>query len=333
VAAMSRREFVAASTAFIAAPLAGDAHPAGKVYRVGYLSAAFPTSGEDEQSDRPAGRYRAAFREQLRQYGWLPGRNFRIEYRFAQGDLRRLPDLAAELIQLPVDVIFGETGTAAQAAVRATRGTPVVFSVADALAQGLTSSLTRPDRNATGLSVESVETAAKRVALLKEALPRMSRLAVMHCSGPKASELEWQQAEHAAALLQLNVLPLDIQSREDLDTAFATAKTQADALLVLDCGLFNALGPVVMSQTHIPAMYVQNQYAEAGGLMAYGRSAQENAQRAAWYVDKILRGSAPSELPVEQPTKFELVINLKTAKALGLTIPPSLLLRADQVIE
>src|SRR5262245_17284509 len=182
---MSRREFVAASTAFIAASLAAKTEPAGKAYRLGYLSPSFPTSGEDPKSDRPPARYRAAFREQLGQYGWLPGRNFSIEYRFARGGLWRLPDLAAELIQLPVDVIFSETGTAAQAAITATRGTPIVFSVADALAQGLTSSLARPDRNATGLSVASVDTAAKRVELLKEALPRMSRLAVMRCSGPK----------------------------------------------------------------------------------------------------------------------------------------------------
>jgi putative tryptophan/tyrosine transport system substrate-binding protein len=333
LAAVNRRAFVTGLGAVLAAPRAAGAQHAGKMYRLGYLSPAYPTSGEDPQSDLPPTPYRATLREQLRQYGWVEGRNLSIEYRFARGDLKRLPDLVAELIGLPADVIFSETGTAAMAAVKATRVIPIVFSAGDAVAQGLTSSLARPDRNATGLSVLSTDISPKRLELLKEALPRITRVAVMRCVGSKIDERDWQQTERAANLLRLRLLPLDIRSREDVDAAFATATKQADALFVLDCALFNALGPAVMSQSRIPAMYALNQYAREGGLMAYGRDSDENARRAAWYIDKILRGARPKDLPIEEPTKFVLTINLKTAKALGLTIPPSVLLRADQVIE
>ena len=164
---------------------------------------------------------------------------------------------------------------------KATRVIPIVFYSGDALAQGLTSSLVRPDRNATGVSVISADTTPKRLELLKEALPRISRVAVMRCLGTEVGDRDWQLAEHAARLLRLTLLPLDIQSREDVDAAFATAKKQADALFVLDCGLFNALGPSIMSQSRIPAMYAINSFAEAGGLMAYGRDTQENARRGA----------------------------------------------------
>ena len=183
---MNRRAFVTGLGAVLAAPVGAQAQQAGKVYRLGYLTPAFPTSGEDPQSNRPPEPYRAAFREQLRQYGWIAGRNLSIEYRYARGDLKRLPDLAAELTRLPVDVIFCVTGATAQAAIKAARGIPIVFSSGDALAQGLTSSLARPDRNATGLSIISVDTTAKRLELLKEALPRISRVAVMRCPGSEA---------------------------------------------------------------------------------------------------------------------------------------------------
>jgi putative ABC transport system substrate-binding protein len=252
----------------IAAPPVVGAQQTGKLYRLGYLSPGSPTSGEDPQSDRPPSRYRASIREQLRQYGWVEGRNLSIEYRFARGDHNRLPDLAAELIRLPVDVIYCETGTAAVAAVEATRVIPIVFTSGDPLAQGLTSSLARPDRNATGLTAVSVDITAKRLELLKEALPRISRVAVMRCLGSKTGDRlgdrDWQQTQHAAGLLRLTLLPLDIQSRADVEPAFARAKKQADALFVPDCALFNALGPGVMSQSRIPAMYALNHFAEAG---------------------------------------------------------------------
>src|SRR5262245_3501595 len=239
---MDRRRFLLTSLAgALAAPLGAGAQQSGKVYRVGYLTPAFPTSGEDPRSDRPPEPFRALFREQLRQYGWIAGRNLSIEYRYARGDPKRLPDLAAELTQLPVDVIFCATGAAAQAAVEVARGIPIVFGAGDALAQGLTSSLARPDRNATGLSVMSVDLTPKRLELLKEALPRISRVAVMRCLGSEMGEEAWQQAERTAGLLRLTLLPLGVRSREDVNAAFATARKQADAVFVPDCPLFNAL--------------------------------------------------------------------------------------------
>jgi putative ABC transport system substrate-binding protein len=318
----------------VTAALAAEAQQAAKVVRLGYLSPSNPTAGEDPQVEVPASRFRSEFREALRRHGWLEGQNLRIEYRFARGQLERLQDLAAELAQLDVDLIFAETGTAAKAAIQATSTIPTVFMSGDAVAQGLTSSLIRPDRNSTGMTSMSPDTVTKRLKLLKEALPRSSRVGVLRCPGPALDEATWRTTQDAARSLSLELVSFEVRSRQDVDAAFATAaNNRTDALFFFDCGLFNALGSKIMTQHRLPSMYTTSNFAEAGGLMAYGYEVKEASRRLAWYVDRILRGAKPGELPIEQPTRFELVINLKTAKALRLTIPPSLLGRADQVIE
>jgi putative ABC transport system substrate-binding protein len=332
---MDRRRFLLTSLAgALATPLAAEGQQAAKVVRLGYLSPNVPTAGEDPQVDLPASRFRAEFREALRRHGWLEGQNLRVEYRFARGQLGRLQDLAAELAQLDMDIIYAETGTAAQAAIQATSTIPIVFTSGDAVVQGLTSSLIRPDRNATGISIMAPDTVTKRLELFKEALPRGSRVGVLWCPGSESDETQWRNTQNAARSLSLKLVAFEVRNRQDIDAAFvAAAKKRADALFFFDCGLFNALGSKIMTQHRLPSMYPLSHFAEAGGLMAYGRDNKEAARRVAWYVDRILRGAKPANLPIEQPSKFELVINLKTAKALGLTIPPSLLLRADQVIE
>jgi putative ABC transport system substrate-binding protein len=330
---VNRRAFLCWLTlGTLCAPIASEAQQTGKMWRIGWLSAGSPTSGEDAGVQRPPSQYRASLRAELRRHGWIERHNVLIEYRFAHGRLERLFDLAAELAGHPVDVIYAETGTAAQAAIRAAGPIPVVFTSGDAVSQGLTSSLSRPDRNATGISIIATDVAGKRLEILKEALPGISSVGVLGCQG--GQEAQWRSLEPAARSLNLKLVALDVRSREQLDGAFAAAKRlRVDALFVLDCGLFNALEPELMTRHNLPSMYPFSHFAELGGLLAYGRDPTEAARRTAWYVDRLLRGAKPSELPIEQPMTFRLTINMKTARALGLAIPPSLLLRADQVIE
>ncbi len=281
-----------------------------------------------------ASPYRQQFSQALRDLGWIEGETVLFERRFAEGDLERLPELAAELVRLKVDVICAPTGSAAVAAMRATQTIPIVMQTGDPFG-GLPTNLARPDKNVTGQVAMSDDIAGKRLELLKEALPRASRVAVLWCpGGPTRSGQQWTITEDAARTLKIQLLPLDVRSRDDLQMAFTTAvKQRADGLVLFECSLFNALPRALLVQHRLPAIYIWADFAEAGGLMAYGPDIGTRNYSIGAQIDKILRGAKPSEIPVEQPTKYRLVINLKTAKALGLTIPRSLLSRADEVIE
>jgi putative ABC transport system substrate-binding protein len=316
----------------LAAPLAGEAQPAGKVYRIGYLSAQSP-SAEAAHLD--------PFRQALRDLGYVEGQNIDIEYRFAEGKLDRLAGFASELVRLNVDVMItgGTPGT--RAALRATRTIPLVITVVgDPIEAGLVASLARPGGNVTGLTQMAPQLNGKRLELLKEAFPKISRVAVFVDAALRSLQLpaSLQEAQMAAASLGLKLQPLEIRGpNPDWDGAFGAATSQgAGALMTLP-------GPVVdlhrkrivnlAAKNRLPAIYPTREFVEVGGLMSYGPDHADLKRRAATYVDKLLKGAKPAELPVEQPTKFELVISRKTAKALGLIIPPPLLLRADQVIE
>jgi putative tryptophan/tyrosine transport system substrate-binding protein len=327
---MDRRRFLLTSLAgALAAPLAAEPQQAGKVSRIGYLSAgALPTYPTFEN----------AFREGLRELGYVEGRNIALEYRWAEGKYERLPELAAELVRLKVDVILAVSTPAAQAAKAATRTIPIVFTlVADPVASGLVSSLARPSGNITGLPSLSSEIIGKQLELLKETVPRVSRVAILQNPDASSHPFMVREAAGAARALGVQLRVLGARNPNDLHAAF-TAMTgdRTEALLVLADPFFRTHGARIAdfaAKSRLPSLSGEREQTEAGGLMSYGLSRLDMFRRAAIYVDKILKGAKPADLPVEQPTKFELVINVKTAKALGLTIPPSLLARADQVIE
>jgi len=250
----------------------------------------------------------------------------------------RLPELAAELVRLKVDVIVAPAGQNVVAAQRATRTIPIVMSgLTDPVETGLVASLARPGGNVTGLSGFSTEIVGKQLELLKEMAPKVSRVAILWNPANQSHPLLLREAEAAARLLRVQLQTLEVRGPDDFETAFAAVtRERAGALLVAADGMFllhRARIADLAAKTRLPAMYGLREYVDAGGLVVYGPSLRENFRRAATYVDKILKGAKPADLPVEQPTRFELVINLKTAKALGLTIPPSLLQRADEVIE
>jgi putative ABC transport system substrate-binding protein len=274
----------------------------------------------------------------LKDLGWVEGQNIVIEWRFAGGRAERLPDLAAELVRLQVDLIVVPSTPPALAAKNATKTIPIVtVGVGDPVGLGLVASLARPGGNITGLTgVVTPEIAGKQLELLKEAVPKVSRVAVLWNPATPGNALALRETEIAARVLGVELQLLEARSLNDFDSAFAamTAK-RAGALLVLGDVMFVThrirLAELV-AKSRLPAMYGLREYVEAGGLMSYGPIASELFRRAATYVDKILKGAKPADLPVEQPTRFELVVNLKTAKALGLTIPQSVLIRADEVI-
>ena len=310
------------------APLAADAQQAGKVARIGYVgvSSASAVPHADE-----------AFRHGLRDLGSVEGQNIAIEYRWAEGQLDRLPDLAAELVRLKVDVIVASSTPTALAAKNATRTIPIVFVTAgDPVGSGLVAGIARPGGNITGLSLLAPEIVAKQLQLLKEAVPQASRVAVLSNPANPYTALMVKETEAAARSLGMWVQLLGVRGADAFDSAFsAVTKGRASALFVLfDPFLFAHRTRIAefANKNRLPAMYPHREYAETGGLMAYGADIRDNFRRAATYVHKILTGTKPADLPVEQPTKFELVINLKTAKALGLTIPQSVLIRADEVI-
>jgi putative tryptophan/tyrosine transport system substrate-binding protein len=313
----------------LAAPLAAEAQPAGKVYRLGYLSMVPPP--DDTRVD--------SFREALRDLGYLEGRNIVLEIRHAEGKPERLPDLAADLVRRKVDLIVTATGAAAVAAKEATQTIPIVMlGSGDVVRQGLVASLARPGGNVTGLTMISPELSRKRLELLREMLPKLSHVGVLWCGpGFPAPEQEWVETQAAADILGVRLSSLEARGRDDLARAFASAaKQRVQAVLGLDCPSLSPSAALLaeLSLKHrLPAMYPFALYPRAGSLISYGASLVAAPRHAATYVDKILRGAKPGELPIEQTPEVELVINLKTAKALGLTIPPSLLLRADQVIE
>jgi putative ABC transport system substrate-binding protein len=279
-----------------------------------------------------------AFRQSLRQLGWIAGRNIAIESRLAEASLDKLPQLASELVQLKVSVIVADSDPAARAAKQATRVIPiVVVAVGDPVREGLVSSLARPGGNITGLTSISEELSGKRLELLKEAFPKVSRVAVFWNPANASNLLEFREMEVTARTLGLKLQSLEVRGLGDFQAAFArAAKDRASALILvrdplIDSEHFRILDFAV--DKRVPSMHGEEQFVEAGGLMSYGPSRVDLFRRAAVYVDKILKGAKPADLPVEQPTKFELVINLKTAKQIGLTIPQSVLFRADKVIK
>ena len=319
---------MAGTVTLLAAPLAAEAQPTGKVYRIGYLAIASPTA---------SGPSMDAFRQGLREFGWVEGQNVSIEYRFADGETARLPGLAAELVRLNVDLIFAVSSPPAKAAQRATDSVPIVFSgVADAIGVGLVPRLARPGGNITGFTTSNVELSGKRLELLKEAVPKLTHVAVfVNPTNPQVRAFR-RETTAAAVPLGLTLEFIDVADPGQLPKAFAAITSQAQALLILPdpvigTGMAQVRIAELALEIRLPTMERSRRFADVGGLMGYGTNLQE--REAARYVDRILRGAKPGDLPVQQPTKFELVINLKTAKALGLTIPPSLLLRADQVIE
>jgi putative ABC transport system substrate-binding protein len=309
--------------------LATEAQPPAKLYRIGYLG---PGSG----STLPAAL--DAFRQQLRYLGYVEGHNLVIEYRWAADRDDQLPRLAADLVRLKVDVIVVEGHTPAiQAAKQATRTIPIVMAVSgDPVKMGLVESLARPGGNVTGLSLETPDLAPKRLELLKEAVPTLARVAVLWNATNPVKVLDWHATQAAASALRLKVQALEVRGPTDFDGAFDSAtQNRPDALVVLPDGLINSHRKQILNfalSRRLPGMYPYREFVDAGGLMSYAPSYADLFRRAAVYVDRILQGTTPADLPVEQPTKFELVLNMKTAQALGITLPPTLLMLADEVI-
>jgi putative ABC transport system substrate-binding protein len=310
----------------LAAPLAAPAQQAsGKSARIGLLGDV--ASFLDD-----------AFRQGLRELGYVDGQSIAIEYRSPEGKNERLPGLATELVRLKVEVIVASTPAATRAAKQATSTIPIVFTVSgDPVADGFVASLARPGGNATGLATIGPELVGKQLELLKRVAPKVSRVAVLQNPSTRPTPLAFRQAESAARALGLQLQVLEARNASEIDAAFAAMGSQrSDGLLVLRDAVFRTQRAQIAdlaARSRLPAVYGLREQAEAGGLLAYGASVPELFRRAATYVDKILKGTKPADLPVEQPTKFELVINLKTARALGLTIPPPLLAQADQVIQ
>jgi putative tryptophan/tyrosine transport system substrate-binding protein len=278
----------------------------------------------------------AAFVQRLRELGWIEGRTVAIVYRWAEGRTERLPEIAAEFARLKVDVIV-TAGAAVRALKQATYEIPIVFAVAtDPVRGGLVTSLRRPGGNVTGLSLQQTDLAGKRIDLLREIVPRLRRLAILANADYPESMLEVGEVQAIAQKLGLELARFDIRRAEEIGPALQALKGQADALYVVADGLTNANRVRINTSAlnaRLPTIWIGREFLEGGALMSYGPSVVDMFRRAADYVDKILRGAKPADLPIEQPTKFDLVINLATAKALGLTIPESILLRADEVIE
>ena len=328
---MERRTFMAlVSGGLLAMPLAAQAQQTGKLSRVGWLSPGSATSDET---------FLASFRAALRELGWVVGQNIAIESRWAEGRFERLPDLAAELVRLKVDVIVSLGTQGVTAAKNATETIPIVMiAVRDPIGTGLIASLARPGGNVTGVSgYAGLESVAKQLELLKEMVPKASSVAILSNPTNAYHQLAIKEVNVAAQALGVQLQLLEARDASDFDGAFAAmAKERVGALLVLADVIFNSHGTRLAdlaASRRLPTANAVRESVEAGGLMSYGPSFLDSYRRSAAYVDKILKGTKPADLPVEQPTKFELVINLQTAKRLGLTIPPMLLSRADEVIE
>jgi putative ABC transport system substrate-binding protein len=323
---MERRTFLSVvAGGFLAAPLAAEGQQAGTVPRIGYLGISPDIDVE-------------LFRQGLRELGRVEGQNITIEYRWTEGKTQRLPKLVAELIELKVDLIYTwGSVAAAQAAKQATTTIPIVFQTpADPVQAGLVANLARPGGNMTGLGGD-VTVSSKRLSLLKEAVPRATRIAVLWNPTNPAHEAVLKSMEGAARSLGIQLQPLQVSRSGELESAFlALTRGRARALLVFGDAMFFEERKRILALSargSLPTMYAWRPAVEAGGLMSYQENWPGMQRQAAVYVDKILKGAKPGDLPVERPTKYELIINLKTAKALGLTIPPSLLQRADQLIE
>jgi putative ABC transport system substrate-binding protein len=327
---MSGKIFVwlLATVLLTAAPPA-EAQQATKVPRIGYLSATSPSVNPTRIE---------AFRQGLRELGYVEGKNIIIDWRYADGKLDRLRELAAELVRLKVDVIVTGGPTTTPAVKEATTTIPIVMGYDnDPVGSGFVASLARPGGNITGLSALSPELSGKRLELLKEIIPRLSRVAVLGTSTQPGNAQALREVELAAGAFGVKLQYLDVLDPKDVETAFrAASKGRADAVLVLVGAVLNSHRIQVADlavKNRLPAVYGQPQYVEDGGLLSYAPSFTDLFRRAATYVDKILKGAKPADLPVEQPTKFELIINLKAAKQIGLTIPQKVLGRADRVIK
>jgi len=328
---MDRRTLVGAfASVLLTLPLAIEAQEARRVPRVGYV-----VQNKAEVSQHQL----AAFREGMRERGWVDGQNVVVEARFAEGNVERLPALVAELIRLKVDVIVTTSSATTWVAKDATKSIPIVMAVsADALGEGLVTSLAHPGGNITGMTfLVGPEIAGKQLDLLKEVAPAASRVAVLANPTNRSHQTLIRELKAAARVFEMQLQVFDARSSDQLDSAFAAmTRERAEALLVLTDSMFVGQRQRVAdlaARSRLPAMYYQREFVDAGGLVSYGASLSAIFRHAATHVDKILRGAKPGDLPVEQPTKFELVINRKAAKALGIAIPNALLIRADEVIQ
>ncbi len=310
-----------------AAPLVAAAQPPPKIPRIGYLGPTSPSAGA---------RLLESFRQGLREQGYVEGQNIFVDYRWAEGRPDRFPPLAAELIHLRVDAIVTYNNAAVAALQQATRAIPIVVAnMGDPVGSGFVASLARPGGNITGFSGLAEELGGKRLELLREAVPKVSRVAVLAVS--QSSATQWREIQVAAKALKVTPQRVEVAGPDEIEHAFASfIRGRAQGLIVLPHAVTNDRRTQIVglaAKNRLAAMYPDRQFVEAGGLMSYGPNFSDLHRRAATYVDKILKGRKPADLPVEQPTRFELVLNLKTAKVLGLTIPQSVLIRADQVIE
>jgi putative ABC transport system substrate-binding protein len=325
---IERRAFIGAlAGGLVAVPLLVRAQQATKTHYIGFL-----------RIDRPPQAYIDAFEQGLRDRGYTPGKNILLEYRFGDGKSADLPRLAGELVSLKVDVIVAGGGQATQAAKNASNTIPIVMIAAgDPVGTGFVATLAHPGGNVTGTSVISWDLIGKRIELLRLVLPKVSQIAVLSNSGNPGPPSAWKEALAAAATLGVNLQHIEVRSARDFDGAFAAmTRGRAEALIVIQDAMFDSAPYRIVqlaASNRIPAVYGPRITVDAGGLMSYGPSVRDLYGHAAVFVAKILKGAKPGDLPVEQPAKIELVINLKTAKALGLTIPQSLLLRADEVIQ
>jgi putative ABC transport system substrate-binding protein len=325
---MRRRAFgIVLGTFFLTTFHLAQAQQPTKIARIGYLNPGDPGSRT----------YRTeAFRQGLRELGYIEGKNIIIEYRFAEARPGRLPELAQDLVRLKVDIIFAGGHPATEAAKNATQTIPIVTSSQDPVSSGFVAGLARPGGNITGLTNLTSELVGKRLELLKEVIPQLSRVAVLWTPSHPASTI-WKRTEVAAQSLGVQLQAAEIRERDELEPAFVAIKRErAEALVMLRNPLVNDLIKRIANLaagSRLPAIYDEQRFPELGGLMSYGTDLADVDRRAAIYIDKILKGAKPADLPIERPTKFELVINLKTAKALGLKIPAHLLMEADGVIE
>jgi len=324
---MRRRDFIALIVGASATwPATTYAQQTGKLPTVGFLGA----------SAAGFAPWAAAFAARLRDLGWVEGQTVAIEHRWSEGRPERYAEIAAEFVRLKVDVIL-TVGSAVPIVRQTATATPIVFAVAiDPVGSGLVASLAKPGGNVTGLSIQANELAGKRIELLREVLPQFRRLAILFNADNTQPVLEMGEAQAEARRLGLEIIPLAIRRTEDLGPAFQDLKTKVDAVYVAVDQLIVANRPRILSLAvaeRLPTVFSERDFAKAGALMSYGPSYSELFRHSADYVDRILRGTKPADIPVEQPTKFELVINTTTAKALGITVPASLLARADEVIE
>jgi ABC-type uncharacterized transport system substrate-binding protein len=325
---MRRREFIALVSGAATWPISAFGQQSGKVPIVGFLGASTASAGN---------QWATTFAQRLRELGWIEGQTIKIEYRWADGRYERVADIGSEFIRLKVDVIVTHANTTTAALKRKVTTIPIVFAAAgDPVGTGLVASLARPGGNITGLSLQQTDVASKRIEILRDLLPKMQRLAILANAGSPNAVFEMREADAAARRLGLAVIRSEVRKAEDFAPAFDGLKGRAEALYVCTDPLLtsNRLGLSTLAVgARLPTMSGFREYVEAGGLISYGPNFPDLFRRAAEYADKILHGTKPADLPVEQPTKFDLVINLTTAKALGLSIPEQFLLRANEVIE